>query len=72
LLGRLALEYDFTPYTIDINSPPGRALAKATGIPYPPVILINSEPVLFGPVTEAELRAEIERRRAQDARYAHE
>jgi thiol-disulfide isomerase/thioredoxin len=62
LVQRLAGEYPLDINTVDIASAAGQQLAAEGGIMFPPGILLDDEPVLYGRPSERRLRREIERR----------
>ncbi|HEY9878758.1 MAG TPA: glutaredoxin domain-containing protein [Leptolyngbyaceae cyanobacterium] len=62
ILDRLAVEYGFTLFTLDLNSARGQALALEGGVLFPPGIFINGEPFGYGRPSEKRLRRELEQR----------
>jgi glutaredoxin len=65
ILSRMAIEYDLTVSTVDLNTPEGEALAVRGGVMFPPGIFFDDEPFSYGRPSEQALRREIERRLAQ-------
>ena len=64
LLERLAPELDLDVEVIDLTTTRGQALAIASGMVFPPAILIDGAPFSYGPLSERRLRRELARRRA--------
>jgi glutaredoxin len=64
LLQRLAPELGLEVEEIDLVTPAGQALAVASGMVFPPAILINGAPFSYGRLSERRLRRELARRRS--------
>lgn len=62
ILARLAVVYELSVSTLDLDSPEGEALAVRSGILFPPGIFLDGEPFSYGRPSERKLRREIERR----------
>lgn len=62
LVGRLAAEYGLSSATLDLATAEGRDLAQASGVLFPPGILIDGDAVCYGRPSERRLRREIGRR----------
>lgn len=62
LLQRLAPELGLEVETIDLATPRGRELAVASGMVFPPAILIDGSPFSYGRLSERRLRRELARR----------
>lgn len=62
LLNRLASDYPLAITTLDADEPDGAALAAQTGVFFTPGIVIGTDTVVSGRLTERRLRTAIERR----------
>lgn len=62
LLDRLALEYDLSISTLDLNSADGLALAEQHGMLFPPGLFIEGEAFSYGRPSEGKLRRELQQR----------
>lgn len=62
LLDRLGAEYPLDVRTVDLTTPEGEQLASASGVMFPPGILIDGEPFSYGRPSERKLRKALERR----------
>ena len=59
LLARLASEFELELETRSTTDEPGRALALAHGVLFPPAIFVNGEFVQYGRPSERKLRARL-------------
>ena len=56
VLGRLAAEFKLDVSEVPLSTEQGRELAKTTGAPFPPVVLIDGLPFSYGRLSERKLR----------------
>lgn len=61
LLNRLALDYPLEIISVDIDKPGGAAIAALSGILFTPAVLIGSDVVVSGRISERRLRGELAR-----------
>jgi thiol-disulfide isomerase/thioredoxin len=61
LFGRLATEYPLSVSIADLESEEGQALARRSGILFPPGIILNGVAFSYGRPSEKKLRRELER-----------
>lgn len=66
LLERLAPELDLEVERIGLDTPQGRDLALASGMLFPPAVLLEDQPLSYGRLSERLLRLELARRRAAE------
>lgn len=59
LLERLAREYPLWVVMVDLATPQGQALARDTGVMFPPGIFIEGQPFSYGRPSERKLRREL-------------
>jgi hypothetical protein len=70
LLSRLASDYPLAITTLDADESDGAALAARTGVLFTPGIVIGTDTVISGHITERPLRKAIERQLRGHGRYA--
>ncbi len=61
LLDRLGAEYDLTVREVDLGSPEGEAIARETGVLFPPGIVTGGQALAYGRPSERRLRRELDR-----------
>jgi glutaredoxin len=64
ILDRLGSEFPLRIEEVGLDTARGRELAEASGMLFPPGILIDGEPVSYGRPSERRLRRELRRRTA--------
>ncbi len=62
VLERLAADYPIHITSVDIATPDGAQLAEATGVLFPPGVLVDGDPFSYGRLSERKLRRELDRR----------
>lgn len=62
VLDRLTGEFDLTVRELAVATPEGQRLAVASGMAFPPALLVNGQPFAFGRLSERGLRRELIRR----------
>jgi hypothetical protein len=62
VLQRLAEEGSLSVELVDVNSPEGAGRAAASGMPFPPGMLLDGEPFGYGRLSERKLRRELAKR----------
>ena len=66
VLARVAADYPLQIETLDIDSPVGRELAAAAAFGFPPMLLIDQQPVSYGRLSERRLRRVLEHHERPD------
>jgi hypothetical protein len=70
VLGRLSSEFDFVVETLALETAEGRDLAEATGMLFPPGIVIAGRLASHGRPSERRLRRELRRIMDEERRHA--
>lgn len=65
VLRRVAGDTAIDIVTVDLESERGRTLAEASGMAFPPGVLIGDDPFSHGRLSERKLRKELARRAAE-------
>lgn len=67
ILAHLGDEFALRIEEVDLETQRGRELAEASGVLFPPGILIDGDPVSYGRPSERRLRRELRRRTTSPA-----
>jgi hypothetical protein len=62
VLDRLSQELALDVEVLSLDSPRGREVAVASGMAFPPAVLIDGEPFCYGRLSERKLRRDLARR----------
>lgn len=63
VLDRLTGEFDITVRELALATPEGQRLAVASGLAFPPAVLVDGQPFAFGRLSERRLRRRLTRDR---------
>lgn len=61
VLARLSGEYDLRLELVTLDSERGQQLATASGMAFPPGVLLDGEPFSYGRLSERKLRRHLDR-----------